>query len=541
MCSLLRQAFSLILPFLWQNRTLRKATIYTVVIMILHIMAHTATPWLLGCLLKQYQVMELPPLLGIVSLLLLCGYIGRAFIPLRNIVFAPVVNRAIRDIRMRVVMKLHQTPMQDWEQYGVAEIITANSRVYQSLRCFMNISLINVLPAWVNISFLTLASWKICPHTWYFTLLLLPIYRYVYLMMKQFIQLHRHAWAVTDQVNMVMDDSITSTRLHRFHLQAEEERLMAHFTQEEQYWSQNNLLRNGIPLVQVSWFTIVRGVLMLHLLHLLRNAALSGTDFIVIERYTALIGRQATYITAQIQQLLRSAIDLQKVLHLLSLPSPKVDKATQIKLTSETPVLETESIAFSYGEEAKSRILDVSLCISHGHKVAIIGDSGTGKSTLCALLAGLYTPQKGGVRLGGIPLTQLSSTTIGKHIHFINQSAILTSSVLTGAWGPHPVQGLDIATLKSRLQQTSGEIDHQLSGGEKQRIRVARALSYRPEILIMDETLNNLDPQSARELLTIVCKYVPTVILVTHQKALISDFTHVYQLAHGRLSRIKIN
>ncbi len=92
---------------------------------------------------------------------------------------------------------------------------------------------------------------------------------------------------------------------------------------------------------------------MLHLLYLLRTTSLSWADFIVIERYTMLIGRQATYIIAQIQQLLRSAIDLQKALRLLALPKSSVSKSMQIRFNTKRPILEAQEITFAYSGKGR--------------------------------------------------------------------------------------------------------------------------------------------------------------------------------------------
>jgi ABC-type multidrug transport system fused ATPase/permease subunit len=147
MRKMLQHVFFLVFPFLWKDKTARLATISTLGIILLNTLAQTITPWLLGYLLKHYQTLPRASLLLTVALLLLCWYIHRMLGHLRAIVFFPIINRAIRDIRMRVVMKLHQAPLQSWEQYGVTEILSASTRVSQSIRSFMSVSFVNILPA----------------------------------------------------------------------------------------------------------------------------------------------------------------------------------------------------------------------------------------------------------------------------------------------------------------------------------------------------------------------------------------------------------
>ena len=92
-----------------------------------------------------------------------------------------------------------------------------------------------------------------------------------------------------------------------------------------------------------------------------------------------------------------------------------------------------------------------------------------------------------------------------------------------------------MAYLKDRLHHPTGK---KLSGGEKQRIFLARCLSYQPKVLILDETLSALDEASAQELLQLVLATVPTVILVTHRQSLVQYFKRIYRLEAGQLKEV---
>ena len=175
----------------------------------------------------------------------------------------------------------------------------------------------------------------------------------------------------------------------------------------------------------------------------------------------------------------------------------------------------------------------LSLNVHRGDKIAIVGRSGVGKSTLCHLLAGIYPPHQGEILLKGTHLQQLSPATIGKYVHFIDQEATLTKHTGNIQWHRNEEHKSPLDKLNQRLYaHTTGK---KLSGGEKQRILLARSLSYEPELLIMDETLNALDPSNAKELLEYVLATVPTVILVTHQQSLAEHFEYIYRLKDGQL------
>ena len=535
MRNLFRQAFLLVFPFLWKDKVVRLATISTLGIILLNTLAQTTTPWLFGYLLKHYQALERTSLLLIVTLLLLCWYAHRILDPLRAIVFFPVINRAIRDIRMRVVMKLHQAPLQSWERYGITEILSASTRVSQSIRSFMGVSFVNILPALFKIGAFSVAMFHVHRSTWYFSPLVVLIYGYVYFGMRNFLELRRHCWEATDQVRTAITDSLHSTKFSRFHLEEEKKRLSAFFDAEEQGWLRNNFLRHKVSLVQVTWVAIIRGMLIIHLVLLLRAGDLSWADFIVIERYTSSIYRQVANITSQFRRVLSSVIDLQKVLDLLALPAHVAGVSLslpQLALFPTAPILQVRNVSFTYAKHDTAVLQGCSLSIYHGDKLVITGPSGAGKSTLCHLLAGIYQPHQGEILLWGMFMQQLALATIGQYVYFVDQEAALISGTIANNLKPEKVQKTPLAYLKDRLHHPTGR---KLSGGEKQRILLARCLSYQPKLLILDETLSALDEASAQELLQLVLATVPTVILVTHRQSLVQHFKRIYRLEAGQL------
>ena len=175
--------------------------------------------------------------------------------------------------------------------------------------------------------------------------------------------------------------------------------------------------------------------------------------------------------------------------------------------------------------------------IQHNDQVAIVGPSGIGKSTLCHLLAGIYPPQRGDILLYGTSLQKLPLTTIGQYIHFVDQEAALINGTIADNLMSNlfTTQTTPLAYLKDRMYHAMGDRGKKLSGGEKQRVLLTRSLSYRPQVLILDEALNALDEASAQELLQLILKTVPTVVLVTHRKSLIQKFKHIYCLETNQL------
>lgn len=535
MLILMKRALALVVPFLWRGRSNRLATAATLVIILVSTAAHTAAPRLLGYLLKHYQALPLAALLPATALLLGCWGARITLNRLRDIVFFRVINQAIRDVRLRVVMQLHQVPLQAWEHYGVTEIMSANTRVSSSIRRFMGISFVTIFPGLFKISTFAVAMVHAYPYTWYFPPLVLLTYVYVYWGMRQFLQSRGRLWEATDQARTAMDDSLHNTKFSRYQLAAEAARLREFFDAEARGWLRNNFHQHRIPLVQAVLFSAAMGILVVHLVVLLRAERLTVPDFVVIKGYVFAIYGQVDKITSRLRGLLSSVIDLRKVLELLALPAPTAGAAQHVALDRAAPVLQVCDVSFAHSNGA-TVLQHASLDVRAGDKVAIIGPSGVGKSTLCHLLAGIYPPQQGQILLYGTPMQQLSLATIGQHIHFIDQEAnLMQGSVADNLMGPLPegAQADALAHLKDRMHDAVGDAGKRLSSGEKQRVLLTRCLRLRPQVLILDETLSALDEPSAQELLRLVLATVPTVVLVTHRTSLLQAFGRVYRLERG--------
>ena len=540
MLVLLKRTFILVVPFLWKNRASRIATLTTLGIVLCNTLAHTASPWLFGQLIQYYATLDLVYVLLLIALLVFCWGTIFALNQWREVVFFRVINQAIRDIRMQVIMQLHKVPLSAWETYGVPEIISANTRVSMSLRNFMRVSFVTILPALFKIGTFSVAMLAINSALWYFPVLILLTYGYVYWGIRHFLQSRHKAWEATDQTRTAMDSSLHNTQFARFYLQSEQERLDPFFTIEAQRWLRNTVLQHKIHLVQDVLFFMVAAGVVVHTVLLLRAGQLTVPNLVVIKGYLFSVHSQMSQITGQSRSLFSSVIDFKKVLNLLALPNHPAHAslpAPSMKFSPQRPILEACNVSFSYEKDKKMILQNLSLAVYQGEKVAIIGTSGAGKSTLCHLMSGIYPPLQGKVLLNGLSMQQLTLSTIGCYVHFVAQEAIImTGSIADNLMTDQKaVQTMPLAYLKDRLYESIGDQGKKLSSGEKQRILLARCLAYQPEVLILDETLSALDEENAQNLLKMMLAQVPTVILVTHRASLLKDFQVIYALEKGRL------
>lgn len=218
------------------------------------------------------------------------------------------------------------------------------------------------------------------------------------------------------------------------------------------------------------------------------------------------------------------------------------------------PTLEARSISKSYSiNNSRMTVLDsVSLCVEEGEFLVIKGESGSGKSTLLSILSGLDRPDTGRILLVERDITDLSeedlapvrNTTFG----FVFQSFHLIPSLtaIENVMFPAELRGDPHARAKANmlleqvgLSGRSASFPHQLSGGEKQRCAICRALVNEPQILFADEPTGNLDLANGRTVMDLLRELHrerrTTLILVTHSLEIAQTADRIMTLRDGRI------
>ncbi|MBI2828956.1 MAG: ABC transporter ATP-binding protein [Acidobacteria bacterium] len=206
-------------------------------------------------------------------------------------------------------------------------------------------------------------------------------------------------------------------------------------------------------------------------------------------------------------------------------------------------------------------LTDVTFSLAPGEAAAIMGPSGSGKSSLLYILGGLEPPSSGTVTLAGRNLAAASPSELAAvrnaEVGFVFQDHCLLPqcSVLENVLIPtlvakrtdRPNDEDDVTMARSLIEQVglAGRIDHrpgELSGGEKQRVAIARALIRQPRLLLCDEPTGNLDQASASTVASLLLdlhrRQQNILIVVTHSARLASDFPIRFELAAGRLERV---
>jgi ABC-type bacteriocin/lantibiotic exporter with double-glycine peptidase domain len=257
----------------------------------------------------------------------------------------------------------------------------------------------------------------------------------------------------------------------------------------------------------------------------------------------------AADLYARAQKIFASVRQVQSALALC----PSVGNAAAAVQLSKEHLPQIEFAAVEFGYQRQKDMLHIpALRILPGEHVAMAGENGAGKSTLAKLMARLYDPIRGSIRLGGENIRNIRLESLRQHICYLPRDPVLFDGTLASnlrfvqpAATDHDLQeairnvGLSpfVATLPDGLRQRIGPGGCQLSGGERQRLAIARALLQQPRVLILDEATSCLDPSAEAFVLQNIQRDLngSTLVVISHRLSTFSAFGRVLILAGGRI------
>lgn len=261
-----------------------------------------------------------------------------------------------------------------------------------------------------------------------------------------------------------------------------------------------------------------------------------------------LTGRFANLIE-QIIQFKMMRLHLDRISDIALTPL-EVNRDGQVNLIEPKGKLTLENVCFSYGDDEPNILNDVNLVLEQGESIAITGPSGAGKTTLMKIMLGLLQPTSGRILLDDKDITQIGLKNYRRHIAAVMQDDTLLAGSISdniSFFDPQPnylkieqcaqiaAIGDDINKMTMGFNSMVGDMGSNLSGGQLQRILLARALYQSPCVLFMDEATSHLDKDNEAKISEHIQHLPITRIMIAHRQETINMADKVYQLNDGRL------
>jgi ATP-binding cassette subfamily B protein len=283
-----------------------------------------------------------------------------------------------------------------------------------------------------------------------------------------------------------------------------------------------------------------------------QQGRLSVGDLVLVNTFLLQLFRPLDVLGWVYRTIRQGLVDMADMFRLIDTPIEVKDVPAAPALIAQRPTVAFDNVTFGY-ESERTILHGLSFEVPAGSNVAIVGPSGAGKSTIGRLLFRFYDPWEGRVLVGGEDIAAVSQKSLRALIGIVPQDSVLFNDTLAYniAYG---AQGADMAAVEQAARDAAlmplierlpdgfntmvGERGLKLSGGEKQRVAIARTLVKNPPILLLDEATSALDTRTEQEILGTLKRVARgrTTIAIAHRLSTIADADRILVLDHGRLA-----
>ena len=280
------------------------------------------------------------------------------------------------------------------------------------------------------------------------------------------------------------------------------------------------------------------------------SETISGTTFIVFMGLAYNILTPAKNLSKSFYSIKKGNAAAERVFEIILYNKDKLDQKRNVKLEKFENKITFNNVEFNYGE---AKILDkISFTINKGESVALVGSSGSGKTTIANLLNGFFNPKSGNILIDNNNISNITKESLYRNISIVTQESILFNDTI--------LNNIKIGNLDSNkddvikaakeanahefiMQQLEGyqtkigDYGNKLSGGQKQRLTIARAMLKSPSILILDEATSSLDSKSEKKIQDAIDKlmYGKTSLIIAHKFSTIKKCDKIILIDKGRI------
>ncbi|MGJ5674371.1 MAG: NHLP bacteriocin export ABC transporter permease/ATPase subunit [Nostochopsis sp.] len=345
--------------------------------------------------------------------------------------------------------------------------------------------------------------------------------------------------------------------ISKLHIAGAQERAFAawskNYTHQIKLEFSTQRIEDVVALFNTVMPILTNGVLFWFTIKLLEDGQTSGGIEITLGTFLAFnaafsnFTRGTTNLSDTVTDILQVIPQWQRTQPILAtIPEVDLSKADPGKLIGKITI---EHVTFCYRSDGPVTLDNVCISAEPGEFIALVGGSGSGKSTILRLLLGFETPQAGSIYYDGQDLSGLDVDAVRRQLGVVLQNGQLNSAsifeniaggaqiTLDEAWEAARMSGLadDITTMPMQMHTVVSERGGNLSGGQQQRLLIARALALKPRILLFDEATSALDNRTQAIVSESLDQLQVTRIAIAHRLSTIRNADHIYVLQAGRV------
>ncbi|MCS6929607.1 MAG: ABC transporter transmembrane domain-containing protein [Saprospiraceae bacterium] len=471
--------------------------------------------------------------------------------------FAVVSERTTADIRLALYERLIALPIVFFERNRVGELV---SRLTNDVERMYNL-LYFVLAEFIRqcvvlLGGVVLLTWM-SPRLAGVMLLTFPVIVIGAIIFGRWVRrLSRQRQDVLGEVNTILDETLQSIHAVKAFANEAFERLR-YGRVNERVVNISMRAASSRALFAVFIVTILFGTLFFILgfgMYLVQTKQMTAGELIAFITYTAVVGGAIAGLSTFYTELIGALGATERIRAILRTPAekeerPQVNRQAQ-RLNADIRLLD---VHFAYPTRPDVEVLKgVTMTIPAGKKVALVGQSGAGKSTIMHLLLQFHRPQRGDIRIGGVSIYDYELSSYRSNFALVPQEVILFGGTIReniryGRPDAHEEEVIEAARKANALEfiqqfpdgldTVVGERGIRLSGGQRQRIAIARAILRDPAILLLDEATSSLDAESERVVQEALDNLMEgrTSIIIAHRLATVRSADLIYVLDGGRI------
>jgi ATP-binding cassette subfamily B protein len=478
-----------------------------------------------------------------------------AFGELRNAIFSKVAQNAITQLTLNTFKHLHSLSLQFHLGRQTGALSKFIDRGTKGVNFLLNYVLFNVIPTIIEI-FLVAGILAFIYGLKYAFVTLITIILYVivtFTVTQWRLQFRRRMNAADNAVSTKLIDSLLNFETVKY-FNNEEHEYRRLFESLDQYEIES--IKNQYSLSYLNIFqtvVIMTGItIMLSMSAFdIRAGNITIGGFVVINAYMLQLYQPLNFFGTVYREIRQSLTDMENLFTLWE-EKPNLSDGAEKLLEIKEASIRFENVSFDY-DARRTIIKDISFDVPNGKKVALVGPTGAGKSTISRLLFRFYDPKQGDVYINNQNIKDISQQSLRKHIGVVPQDTVLFNDTIyyNISYGNpnaneeeiyNAAKSADIhnfiINLPDGYQTIVGERGLKLSGGEKQRVAIARAILKNPSIFFFDEATSALDSTTEKEIqknLQAISKN-RTTLVIAHRLSTAADADEILVLEQGEIT-----